>query len=146
MSNKGNVVCLALLLLVINVYSFGFPPESSKEYHKDEYDLADYLPHVNGRGVVYINKSDENDCYVEMFFYTSMYQIQYCIAFTRHDYKGFSEQISYNDPYVIEGAKRDSSRFFEGKRDEIPIQSGTDIKYVNLALELLNESLLVKGR
>ena len=75
-----------------------------------------------------------------------MYQIQYCIAFTRHDYKGFSEQISYNEPYVIEGAKRDSSRFFECKRDEIPIQSGTDIKYVNLALELLNESLLVKGR
>ncbi len=140
MSNRIKVVCSALLLLVVNVYSFCFSPESPKEYHQYEYDLADYLPHADGRGVVYINKSDENDCYVEMFFYTSMYQVHYHIVFTKQDYKGFSQQIYYTEPYGIEEAKQEVPRFFEGKRDVIPMQSGADMKYVNLALELLEES------
>lgn len=140
MSNRIQVVCSVLLLLVVNVYSFCFSPESPKEYHQYEYDLADYLPHADGRGVVYINKSDENDCYVEMFFYTSMYQVHYHIVFTKQDYKGFSQQIYYTEPYGIEEAKQEVPRFFEGKRDVIPMQSGADMKYVNLALELLEES------
>ena len=104
------------------------------------HDSCSVFVRLSQRGVVYINKSDENDCYVEMFFYTSMYQVHYHIVFTKQDYKGFSQQIYYTEPYGIEEAKQEVPRFFEGKRDVIPMQSGADMKYVNLALELLEES------
>lgn len=44
MSNKGNVVCLALLLLVINVYSFGFPLKVQRNITKTNMILQIIYP------------------------------------------------------------------------------------------------------
>ena len=87
--------------------------------------MADYLANVNGRGEVFINELNTNDCFVEMYFYTSMYQVHYYITFTEYDFKGFSEKTTYNEPYNVEISK----------------QSETSKKYIFLALKLVEESI-----
>ena len=76
-----------------------------------------------------------------MYFYTSMYQIHYYISFTEHSFKGFSEKVTYNEQYTINNSKKEHMEDFEGEKSEISKQSERVQKYLNLALELIDESL-----
>ena len=141
MLNKSRIFVLLILLIICNLYSNSLSSNNHNAYSKFEYDLADYLPNVNGRGEVFINESNKNDCCVKMYFYTSMYQIYYYISFTEHSFKGFSEKITYNEQYTINNSKKELLEDFEGKKSEISKQSERVQKHLNLALELIDESL-----
>ena len=140
----------AFLIVFVYISGMGFSRPSSpwelssnnhNGYSKFEYDLADYLPNVNGRGEVFINESNKNNCYVKMYFYTSMYQVHYYISFTKYHFKGFSEKITYNEQYAIDNSKKEQLEDFEGKKSEMSKQAERIQKYLNLALELIDKSL-----
>jgi|GEM_PF-3780163 len=141
MLNKSRIFVLLILLIICNLYSNSLSSNNHNAYSKFEYDLADYLPNVNGRGEVFINESNKNDCCVKMYFYTSMYQIHYYISFTEHSFRGFSEKITYNEQYTKHNSKKARLYFKENEKSEISKQSERVQKYLNLALELIDESL-----
>jgi len=141
MLNKSKLLFVLFLLIMTNIYSKSLVLNNEKNYLKFEYDLADYLANVNGRGEVFINELNTNDCFVEMYFYTSMYQVHYYITFTEYDFKGFSEKTTYNEPYNVENSTKECIEVFDGKKAEISKQSETSSKYIFLALKLVEESL-----
>ena len=115
--------------------------DNGKTYLKFEYDFADYLTNVNGRGEVFINESNKNDCFVELYFYTSMYQLYYYISFTEDEVIGFSEKTNYKELYKVENSTKERLENFKGKKADILNQSETSRKYISLALKLMEESL-----
>ena len=141
-SCKSRVVFLSVLLIMSNLYSESSILRNKKNYLQFEYDLADYLTNVNGRSEVFINESNEKDCYVELYFYTSMYQVHYYISFLENDFKGFSEKTTYNEPYNLENSKKEQKKNFEGKTAELSKQAEPSRKYISLALKLVQESLV----
>lgn len=141
MLNK-NIFTLLIFMFVIGVV---FPMTNTKnlceEYEKYEYDLSDYLPNVNGLAEVYLSKEDFTNAYVKLYFYTSMYQVIYQIDFDESHIKGFAEKISYNEPYTIENAQKSILEEFECEKSKIASLNKTLQKYVNLAIDLLDESV-----
>lgn len=141
MLNK-NIFTLLIFMFVIGVV---FPMTNTKnlceEYEKYEYDLSDYLPNVNGLAEVYLSKEDFANAYVKLYFYTSMYQVIYQIDFDESHIKGFAEKISYNEPYTIENAQKSILEEFECEKSKIASLNKTLQKYVNLAIDLLDESV-----
>lgn len=135
------IIALLFFSFFVSAQSMIQKKQNDKSYLKYEYDLADYLANVNGRGEVFINDLNTNDCFVEMYFYTSMYQVHYYITFTEYDFKGFSEKTTYNEPYNVENSTRECMEVFDGKKAEISKQSETSRKYISLALKLVEESL-----
>jgi len=141
MLNK-NIFTLLIFMFVIGVV---FPMTNTKnlceESEKYEYDLSDYFPNVNGLAEVYLSKEDFTNAYVKLYFYTSMYQVIYQIDFDESHIKGFAEKISYNEPYTIENAQKSILEEFECDKSKIATLNKTLQKYVNLAIDLLDESV-----
>ena len=140
MLNKTKLLFIMFLLVMSNLYSKGLVSDIEKTYLKYEYDLADYLVNVNGRGEVFINESNRKDCFVKMYFYTSMYQVYYYLSFTEEDFIGFSEKISYKEPYKVENSTKERLENFKGKKTEISKQSEDSRKYISLALDLVEKA------
>lgn len=139
MLNK-NIFTLLIFMFVIGVV-FPMTKKLCEEYEKYNYDLSDYLLNVNGLGEVYLSKEDLNNAYVKLYFYTSMYQVVYQIEFNKNSIKGFAEKISYAEPYAIETAQKSILEEFECEKSKIASLNKTLQKYVNLAIDLLDESV-----
>ena len=69
------------------------------------------------------------------------YQVIYQIDFDESHIKGFAEKITYNEPYTIENAQKSILEEFECEKSKIASLNKTLQKYVNLAIDLLDESV-----
>lgn len=145
--NKKKIIVLTVLFIYIGMV---FASSIKKNVDKRELflkkqnqyveeDLCDYLPHVDGVAIIYRDPDNIYKNYVSMQFFTSLYQEIYHLSFNESEISGYIEKITYSEPYVTDNAKTDLLEEFSGKIDSIITGNDKKAKYINLALELLND-------
>lgn len=108
-------------------------------YTKYTFDLADYQPHVDGFANIYVCKNDLKSCIVKLYYYSSMYKIQYFFTINNDYLDGYCEKILYKEPYTTEDAEILKLEEFSGKRQSISSSSKLTQKSIDLIYFLLSE-------
>lgn len=138
MLNKGKFFFILLLLLIPSLFSKEIDENINYDlYNKYTFDLADYMSHANGVAIIYKNKDETDKDIVKVFYYSSMYKIQYFITINNEYIEGYCEKVEYVEPYTVEGAKIKKIEEFSGKIHKISGLSGLTGKTLDLIYLLL---------
>lgn len=135
---------MILILCFFSIFQFFAISRNNvdREFSKFEYDLADYLPHIDGRADVQICKSNKDKAIVDMYFYTSLYKVHYFIEVFSDSLNGYSEKIIYENPYdSSKNTKHERLEEFSCNSTDLKDLSSNTRKYIELALDLIKESL-----
>ena len=104
--DRTKIFLVIILLISSNLYSKDFDPNLDLDlYTKYTFDLADYQPHVDGFANIYVCKNDLKSCIVKLYYYSSMYKIQYFFTINNDYLDGYCEKILYKEPYTTEDAE-----------------------------------------
>ena len=105
--DRTKIFLVIILLISSNLYSKDFDPNLDLDlYTKYTFDLADYQPHVDGFANIYVCKNDLKSCIVKLYYYSSMYKIQYFFTINNDYLDGYYEKILYKESYTSEDADR----------------------------------------
>lgn len=138
MLNKGKFFFILILLLIPSLFAKEIDENINYDlYKKYTFDLADYMPHANGVAIIYKNKDETDRDIVKVYYYSSMYKIQYCININNEYIEGYCEKVEYVEPYTVEGSKIIKIEEFSGKVQKISGLSGLTEKTLDLIYSLL---------
>lgn len=138
MLNKGKFFFILILLLIPSLFAKEIDENINYDlYKKYTFDLADYMPHANGVAIIYKNKDETARDIVKVYYYSSMYKIQYCININNEYIEGYCEKVEYVEPYTVEGSKIIKIEEFSGKIHKISGLSGLTEKTLDLIYLLL---------
>lgn len=100
---------------------------------KKEFNLADYVSYVDGMAIVY---SAQNIKYIELRFFSSMFQTEFFFCLNGDEITGYNKRIEYEEPYELKGATENVLSVFSYNKSEI--ENDTDnVAYIKLGLSLL---------
>lgn len=138
MLNKGKLFFILILLLIPSLFAKEIDENINYDlYKKYTFDLADYMPHANGVVIIYKNKDETARDIVKVYYYSSMYKIQYYININNEYIEGYCEKVEYVEPYTVEGSKIIKIEEFSGKIHKISGLSGLTEKTLDLIYLLL---------
>ena len=141
MLNKKNITTFFLSIIIFSsLNALELTYINNKQYIKHEYDMADYVPHSNGIGEVFIDKFNSNKSIVELYFFTSTYKMYYHINFTDNFFDGYAERTEYMTQYDTGHATTIEFEKFNGDILMLDKDNFLSKKYIQIAWEILQES------
>jgi len=102
---------------------------------KKDFNLADYVPYIDGMATVYSIKEVK---YVKLRFFSSMFQNQFFFCMNGDEITGYNKMIEYQEPFELSGATENIISVFSCNKAEFE-KDTQNAKYIKLGLLLLED-------